>query len=438
MKKHALHTLSCPPLTVVGGATRAIPKYAPHALVLFSLCAGSDRGWCFDVKDVFAVSAGPVVLHPQFSASAGYNDNIYYLPSQLAQDDFVYVLSPGLNIRLGRPDGDNHADLTYRFDQMLYAQNDQADASDHSVTLTGGAKGARLSYDTRNSFQFMDSIMNGYTATIEGIPIPAGNVERNYFDLDHSLGYDLSAKGRLLLEGAFHWREYPAGKQLIYLPYYDSNEWRGTAGYSHALSDKTRLAGRFYYGQLAQNPNGQFGTTSVKPPHADYTGGTVDASGHFTSKLSGNVRVGYEYRWYAGDVESDGYPVAGIGLKQQFSEKTSASLNYNRGGSVSAYPGIGPGTSARVYPIVTDSVTFNVQQILGTRRPWFLNLGVTYAQNAYVTTSQSYDHLQVELGANYQLRSWAVAFVNYAHEWGNQYGYDYNVNRVSVGFSLGL
>lgn len=242
------------------------PKYAPQALVLLGLCTCGSRGLCLEAKDIFAVSAGPVVLHPQFSASAGYNDNIYYLPSELAVDDYVFVLSPGLNVLLGRPDGDNRVDRTYRFDQMLYAQNSQADASDHSITLSDGAKGARLSYDSRNTFQFMDSLMNGYTATIKGIPIPAGNVERHYFDLDHSLGYDLTAKGRLLLEGAFHWREYPAGKQLLFLPYYT----------------------------LAQNPNGQFGTQSLKPPHAEYTGGTVEASGRSTSKLSGNVRAGYE------------------------------------------------------------------------------------------------------------------------------------------------
>lgn len=415
-----------------------LPTCTPSAIALLGLFACENRALCLEAKDIFAVSAGPVVFHPKFSASAGYNDNIYYLPSELALDDYVFILSPGLNIRLGRPDSDNRIDLDYRFDQLLYAQNGQADASDHSVTLSGGAKGARLSYDTRNSFQFLDSIMNGYTATIEGIPIPAGNVERYYYDFDHSLGYDLTAKGRLLLEGVLHWREYPSGKRLLYLPYYDSNEWRGTAGYSHALSEKTRLAGRFYYGQFAQNPNGQFGAAALKPPHADYTGGTLEASGRFTSKLSGNVRAGYEYRWFSGDTESDGYPVAGIGLTEGFTEKTSASLNYNRGGSVSAYPSASAGSQVRVNPTVTDSVTFNVQQILGTRHPWFLHLGLTYARNEYVNTSDAYDNFQVEIGANYQLRSWAVAFLTYAHEFGSRQTYDYDVNRVNVGFSLGL
>jgi hypothetical protein len=410
---------------------------ARHALLAASVLAPLPAGWCFDPRDLFAVGAGPVVFQPKLDLATTYSDNIYYLPDDSilpelgvvnSREDMAFILSPALSARLGRPDGENRVELDFRFDQILYSENPSSDSSNYNFDLSAAARGAKLSYDCRNSLQFLNSILNGYAATIEGIPIPSGNVERINVNLAHNFGYALSPKTRLLAGGTYSLRDYP-GSELTTRTYYNSEEWRANAGLGYALSEKIGLDAKLHYGQLFRDPTSDRIAT---PPRSDLFGGTVGARGSFTPKLSGGVRAGYEYRWFSEGSGDDGYPIAGVDLIQQFTDRTSATLAYNHGGSVSA-------TAFSRSVTTTDSVTFNVQQIVGYRRPWFLNLGVRYALTDYVTGDvEPLDNFQVSLGARYQIQTWLNVFANYAYEFGSRSTYDYDVNQVTLGFHLGF
>jgi hypothetical protein len=381
-----------------------------------------------EVRDLMAFSAGPFVIRPGFTTTSVYNDNIYYAPSRAMVDDFLFMLSPALNVRLGRKEAANRLDFTYRFDQYLYVENGQSDSSNHSFQLDAAVAGSRFSYYCVNSFKVLNSILDGYTTTIEGIPLPLStNVERDYFDTTHNVGYALTTKSRLVADASLHMREYPggdvAGQRLL-----DSTEWRASFGYEYAITQKYTLDGRFHYGQQTQTANfpGQ-----VPPPDASLYGGTVAVRGQFTTKLSGTVRAGYEQREFDGESESGGYPIAGLGLTYGLSERTSFSLDYNRGGSVSSYNG---------EATETDSAGVRVTQIVGNRRPWNLSAGVRYVQNRFQTNDQVLENWQADVNASYRLRSWAALFAGYSFEFGQRGsfdGFDYTVNQVSLGFVLG-
>jgi len=401
------------------------------------MLAPAACGWAFDARQLFAIPAGPVVLEPKFDLATTYSDNIYYLPSDSilpelgvvnSRDDLAFILSPGLDVRLGRPDGDNRIEAGFRFDQILYTENPSSDSSNYDFNLSAVARGAKLDYDCRNSLQYLNSIMNGYAATIDGLPVPSGNVERIYVNLAHNFAYELSPKTRLLAGGTYYLRDYP-GNELTTRTYYNSEEWRFNGGMGYVLSEKIRLDAKLHYGQLYRDPTSDRIAT---PPDSDVFGGTVGARGSFTPKLSGGAYVGYEYRAFSSGGGDDGYPVAGVDLKQQFTERTSAKVAYTHGGSVSAYA-----LSSRSVT-TTDAVSFNVEQIVGYRRPWFLSAGVRYALTDYLTGNlNTIDNFQVNVGARYQVLAWLTAFASYSYEFGNRSTYDYDVNQVTVGFHLG-
>jgi hypothetical protein len=389
----------------------------------------------FEMRDLFAVSAGPVVLHPRMAVVSSYSDNIFYLPSDSpladfglieSRDDFSFILSPGLNVRLGRPDGDHRIDFNFRYDQILYVENTQADSGNYNFELNATTKGARLSYDCRNSLQYLNSIITGYTATIEGIPIPSGNLERYFVDLDHDFSYALSPKTRFLLGGLFRLRDYP-GAELSSRTYYNSQEWRADGGMGYSLSERIQLQARLNYGQVTRDPVSDLVPT---PPRADAMGGTLRLTGNLTRKLTGRIWGGYEYRWFSNDEDDDGYPVAGVDLTQRFTEKNSLTLSYSRGGSVSA-------TALTTSSAVRDVLSLGFKQQLGTANPWFVDLGVRYARTEYITTDRELDNFQVSAGVSRMLRSWLSVFANYTYEFGNRSNFDYDVNQVSLGLNLG-
>ncbi len=410
---------------------------ARRVLLVAGLLSPAFSGLAFDPRDLFAVGAGPVVLHPKFTFTSSYNDNIYFLPDDSiapelgiieSRDDISFVMSPGFNARLGRPDGDNRLDFDFRFDQIMYMENTSADSSNYDFNLSADVKGSKLSYDCGNHFKYLNSIMDSYTAVIEGIPIPSANVERIFVDLNHNLAYAFSPKTRFLLGGVFNLRDYP-GNELATRTFYNSEEWRVRSGAGYALTEKINLDATAHYGQITRDPASD---NIARPPRADYVGGSVAANGSITPKLTGRVSVGYEYRWFSNDAEDDGYPIASLSLTQRFTDRTTASVGYSHGGSVSA-------SALNSSATTRDSVFADFQQLVGSAlRPWYLTLGVRYVQTRYESGADlSLDNFQLTAGARYQWQPWLGVFANYGYEFGTRPQLDYDVNRVSLGFHLG-
>jgi hypothetical protein len=382
---------------------------------------------------LFAFSAGPVILKPSFTFTTGYNDNIYSLPSDSpledfglieSRDDFTFILSPGLSARLGREDSPGWVELTYQFDQMLYVANTDSDSPNHSFGLGMAVSGSRLSYSNNNSWDVLSSIMTGYEATIEGVVVPPGNVDRQNLNTSHTLNYDLTHKSRLTAGGNWTYLDY-AGEGLNAARFADTSSWNLNAGYNYALAEQFRLGASFGYGQQKYSGR-ETALPGLETPDWSINSYTISAtgSGNFTARLSGNIRVGYQHRdLYGGDAN------ATIGLEHQLGERTSLALDYSRSGGLASTSGLGT---------VTDAGSFSVSQTVGNRRPWGLSARVRYARSEYVDSGDTLGSLTVSCGASRPLTRWASAFLNYSYEIAERASYDYAVNQVNLGVRLGL
>ncbi len=401
-------------------------------VTVLAACAGLHA---FEVRDLLAFNLGPVVVKPRLTTAAFYGDNIFSLPDNSpaealglikSRDDFFFRIGPELRARLGRPEGEIGVDFSYRFEQLLYVENTQADSSNHYLTLGGNYDRGRWNYSGRAGVQFLNSIVSSYESTEEGIIIPSGALERQAYSTSHTVNYQLTYKSRLRAEASVSRREYP-GEDLERNRYLDSTDWRTGAGYDYAVSQNIRLGFLGHFGQILQDDRPGLQLSSRD---ADVWGFSLTASGSFTRKLSGEVRVGYDFRdYHRADFGSDDYYTAGASLSYQVSEKTAASINYSRRGGSSA--SIGSGT-------VQDSVGLQLSQAVGARSPWFFNAGVRYAHTDFVDRDLSLETLQVTAGAAHQLRRWASAFINYSFETGQRERFDYEAHLVAVGLTIGL
>ena len=66
---------------------------------------------------------GPLKIHPFLEASESYDDNIYLSPSH-EEDEFITVVSPGLQLELPFL-GRHSLKAGYRADLYAFADNDQ-------------------------------------------------------------------------------------------------------------------------------------------------------------------------------------------------------------------------------------------------------------------------------------------------------------------------
>src|SRR6266540_338921 len=217
---------------------------------LLAIAAGFSTGithsLAVDATSLLVYSVGPLHVKPQLSLSERYDDNIFYRAGNAVEDDFVTVVSPGVNFQLGRRDA-NYILFDYQFDQFLSG-------------ILGG---------TDNLGRRVD--------------------RRTYYD-NYTIGYALTEKTGIYVAGLFDAVDYEKGT-----PLYDSNTLRGTGGFAFQVTPKSRLFGEVYYGQAAIDPNG----AAVKGPHQEFLGGFLGARGEFTSRLTGRVKAGYEVREFS-------------------------------------------------------------------------------------------------------------------------------------------
>ncbi len=399
------------------------------------LSSGSS---CFalEPRDILAISAGPVVLHPRFQMAEQYNDNVFY--SNNKQDDFLTILTPSLDARLGKPDADYNVDLNYAFSGILYAKNPVYNATDHDVSLNGFYHAARLRVEGAAGFQLLDSIYGGLEAYANGYyGVALQNLSRILPTANGTVTYDLTEKVSTYVEGTYQATEF---LKEVLLPnlgtLYNNNQWKGYWGFEYKPREKVGIFGEAYYGQSASDP-----TISYFPKPAYFTsiGGYLGVRGNFTSKLSGTAKVGYD-NTFESTVSSEG-PVASVSMTEQFSEKLNATLGYTRQIGLPVYITYGGGSIA---PYTSDSLNATLTATMGARHPVRLSLTGSYAINSYdrvqgsTVPTYSSDYFTVGLNANYQIVSWAAAGAAYQYSKlssGSNYGYD--INMVTMNITIG-
>lgn len=403
-------------------------------ITLAAAGAALGQASALEPSDLLLFQKGPAVLKPQFSLSETFNDNITYR-SQDKQADLLTIVSPGLELQLGRKDF-NFFDLAYTYDRLIYADHGEFDANQHHIAARLKFQKNRLTLDGNDTVDFFSSpIGGGYSAATldrtEGISGGVGGLKisrANFYDF-YRLTWDMSERTDLYLQGMHSFVDYQDD-----LPLYDSRTLIGTLGFEYHPFVKTYFFGETYFGQTENSGNV---ATLIDYPTADFIGFFIGVRGQFTDRLRGMAKAGFEHRFYSDDGPSLNAPVVDIGLEYQMSDKTAVAGGYSR----RQYESI----QFQRSPYTTDSLYATWTQFIGgdgrlrgiARASYYLSTFDDQGQAIADRTDQSFS---ASLTMQYDIKVWMRAFgsYNFEHLDSNLPAIvDYNVNRVTVGLQIG-
>lgn len=383
-----------------------------------------------EAADYLLFSKGPLLLRPRLSVSEEYNNNIF--SQEEGEGDLITTISPGLNIQFGRA-ANNFIALDYSFGQHFYLDRGDLNAGEHSFGLRSRIQGERLVLSGYDNVQLLSSpvgLVTEYVTVfepVESVPAPGGgttppvgselpgsvrgpevisaiadrNVDRNSFSDNYSLGYGLSEKTGVYLQGQHATTDYEQGIGL-----YDINTLRATGGFAFQAFPKVAFFGDVSYGQTATTPN----FPERKNPHVEIIGGALGARGSFTPRLSGTVKVGYETRKFSDNTTAPSSPVADVALSYRSTEKGLVSLSFARLHDVSIQYG-------------RQSYTANVvstqwDQVLGSSHKWRTTVGGRFGMFDYLSTDagsqRGYDQYSAYFRLAYRIQLWLSANLGYA------------------------
>lgn len=386
---------------------------------LGGLCLAGTSARALDPSNYLLYSKGSFSLRPHFELSESFNDNVYYAGEDEVSD-FLTTISPGLTLQLGTETA-NFIRLSYHFDRLQYLQESSQSANQHRIALGSHLGFNNLTIEGRDDIQFLSSVLGG------GISLAGQRVDRVTFYDEYRLTYQFSEKTGVYLEGTYMASDFEEG-----LPLYDRNTLRGTGGFEYMAFSRTFLFGEIYYGQTASNPN--FDTP--KPPHAEFIGGFLGARGYFTEKLTGSVKAGYESRQFSDGTPGGQMPVVEAELTERFTPKTVLTGSYSRRQHVSVQ------FARAAYS--ADTVSLLLRQEMGNegRAHAMLRAGYTIADyEPHPSFENRTDHLLTgALELTYDFRIWLRGKFAYNYErLTSDLGsvVDYDVNRVTLGLSIG-
>jgi len=386
----------------------------------------------FEAKDIMAFGAGPFVVKPHLQVAELYNDNLFYGSGGAPVDDFITVISPGVDIRLGRGGGQASLGVGYAYSHLLYLDNPYIDdASMHGLTLVGAYEGVKLQFNLNASVTWANTIYGGYESFMWGgvlflYEVP--NVERFSYGVSPRASYSLSDKTSIYSNLSF------SGMSFLqeYSSYYDVGHWDANLGLSYQVRPKVTMLTEFSFGQSDATPNQPlFRPKPPKPPRLDRYGGMVGVRAEVSPRLSGTIKVGYRQNEYG--EESFGDPVYAGDLSWIISEKSQLTISYNRTSAASVQ-------SATAY--TADNVGLKFLQSVGTKRPWLFSAGATYGHTQYAagTLDADADFFRVNFGVAYQIKLWLKTGLGYEFTKASSQSksiVDYEVNEVTLSASIG-
>ena len=84
-------------------------------------------------SDFLAYSIGPLTLRPQLEIAQRFDNNLFYT-SDGQINDFITLITPGINLSVGKADH-NFISLDYGMESRFYFENDRLNAINHSVAI---------------------------------------------------------------------------------------------------------------------------------------------------------------------------------------------------------------------------------------------------------------------------------------------------------------
>lgn len=365
-----------------------------------------------EAERVLSFNPGKFLIQPQFDASAQFNGNLLYAPPEPEPgntnevvSDLLWTLSPGLELQYGR--NPEHAiTASFYFDQLLYTENSSFNAQQERATLGARLEFGRFKFQGNTSLQWLDTILGGNSQTFQRTPI-----SRFVWIDNYRLTYDATMKTDFYLAVDHNLSDF---LQTVNL--YDTGTVRGILGATYKPSEKIGVFVEGDGGHTTIEPNAPF-QLPVSP--SNVFGGFVGARGNFTPRLDGSVKIGYEARSFAEDLNVD---VASVG-----SPAVVASLNYTqnvrRFFNFTYDRRVGVASQVPDQSYIFDIISLSVTQAIGTTGRWLVQVRGAVSLGNYsdrfingINYGREDQTYTAAIAVVYQANAWLTASAVYSFE----------------------
>ena len=421
------------------------------ALAVAAIPSTSTEVFGVEADQILSFNPGKFIIQPQFDFSTQFTDNLFYAAqgseasstifNPALESDVLWYLSPGLEVQYGR-NPENSIKVSGFYDQILYTKNSDFNSDQQRFAVETRLEFGRFVLKGNDNISWLDTILGGSTAVQDRTPI------RQFIWYDnYRLTYDATMKTDFYLGVNHNQTDY---LQTVNL--YDQNTVLGTLGATYKPTERIDVFVEGEGGHTTLAPNAPF-QAPVNP--SNIYGGFVGASGTFTSRLDGEIKVGYETRDFPGatvQTANTGSPAVVMGLTYTQSARRIYNLSYERR--------VGVSSQVPDQSYIFDLVYLTFTQGIGTSGRWLLQVrggvalgdysdritylgGVIPINNA--RTDQTYT---ASVTMSYQPNAWLTAsaayqFEKYTAEFPDQLAFDisglndFHVNRIVLRVSIG-
>jgi hypothetical protein len=248
------------------------------------------RWWIFDVT-------------PRLNAQAVYDDNVN-ISSRTAQDDFIWVASPGITAVAGDSISRESPTFTlsYAPSFIVFTDHDEYDSIDHSANVTGIWPFSRLRLGFRQTFD----------QDTGGIVDVGSRAERRSFNTSLTSAYELSEKTSFEINARQGIQDYAE-------PLIGTTEWANDNWLNYLAGAKVvlGLGLTFGYADVERNPGQQYQRLLLRAVY------------NLTYKLDLTASVGGEFRQYKDGPDRFG-AIFALGASYWPRDGTTISLNGHR------------------------------------------------------------------------------------------------------------
>jgi len=355
------------------------------------------------------VQLGLFDLNPHVGATALYDDNIN-LRSTNGQDDFIFVLSPGIDIVKAGAEQDavTSMRITYNPAFVFFAQHDTNNSVDHFARFNGGVTLARLKVSASQDYE-----------SSAGNLVDVGNrVAQTYYRTLVLARYEISEKTSAEIGGSYRITDY---QHLI-----GSEEWNEDNAVQYQIAPKVLVGLGFTVGELTVDdtppPLLGIGPAPVRTGNTQmYYTPSVRASYRTTEKTDVALSVGGEWRNYQ-DGRSAFGPVFSLAGNYHPREDVTVSLEGHRreqnsavlGGQDYITTGFGASGSYQFHERYRAHVSFTYDN------------AEYQAAKRGITATRVDDYFLLRYGADVIL----------GHSWTLGIFHQYRVNESSSGFNF--
>jgi hypothetical protein len=348
-------------------------------------------------------------FHPRFIFTAEYDDNVFLEPNN-EDDDFIFVLSPGLFVPIPF-DADSHLfSFDYHSDFGFFEEFEDQNFDNHYFLANLDLNFPKFYVKTYDSFRYTS--VRADTEFEDRIP----RYENLY---SFNIGKEDWYKWAVEVNADWYFVQY----EDEFFEVLDRDDYTVGGTVFYQIRPKYSLFADYDHTFI------RYDDDPSRDGDADRIQGGL--KGEILSKLVGTIRAGFEDRRYEDETQDFSSFIAGAALVYNFSNSTTFTLTGERSNKESVYK------TNNFYTANFVSLAWN-QSLFWQRLDG--RLRGTYQNNDYdelttegaVTQERDDDLYGFDVGVEYEIREWLTTGVDYYYlkRDSNFANFDYTDNRV--------